>query len=94
MTKSELIDHVFQQLGGDVASKVSTEKIINAAFEAIAEGLNKDRAVNIVGFGSFAVQHRPERQGRNPATGQSITIAASNAVKFKPGKSLTERVNA
>jgi DNA-binding protein HU-alpha len=46
-----------------------------------------------VGFGSFVQKHRPERQGKNPQTGEAITIKASNSVGFKPGKALKDAVN-
>jgi nucleoid DNA-binding protein len=60
---------------------------------SIQDALAKKEKVSIAGFGVFETVHRPARDGRNPQTGETIKIAASNAVKFKPGKSLRDAVN-
>ncbi|MDX2109724.1 MAG: HU family DNA-binding protein [Verrucomicrobiota bacterium] len=93
MTKSELIEHVFQQLGETETTKASIDRHLNAILIAIGEGLQKDKTVTFSGFGSFNIVHKASRQGINPATKAPITIAAANAVKFKPSKTLTERFN-
>lgn len=93
MNKSELVESIYQQLGEEAGSKASVERFLNTTLEAIAEGLKKEKAVNITGFGNFTVVHHDERQGINPATKQPITIAASNKVKFKAGKGLSEKMN-
>ena len=59
--------------------------------ELIAEALRSNERVDLRGFGSFAVKDKKERQGRNPRTGEMITIAAKRNASFKPGKELTQR---
>ena len=75
-------------------SKASAGKSVQAALSAIQSALAKGEKISITGFGVFEVSHRPARDGRNPQTGETIKIAASNAVKFKPGKALKDAVNA
>jgi DNA-binding protein HU-beta len=58
----------------------------------IAVELDAGRKVNVSGFGNFTVKHRSERQGRNPATGETITIAAKNYAHFSAAKGLKDRV--
>lgn len=70
----------------------TVEAVIKAMIASIAESLKSDDAVVITGFGTFSVASRPARKGRNPKTGLEIQIAASKAVKFKPGKILKETV--
>ncbi|MCB1970518.1 MAG: HU family DNA-binding protein [Geminicoccaceae bacterium] len=74
-------------------SKATAAKSVQAVLTSIQDALGKGEKVSIAGFGIFEVSHRPARTGRNPQTGKSIEIAASNAVKFKPGKALRDSVN-
>ena len=90
MTLDELNSAVATATGkpkGDAA------KAVTAVLHGIQEALKKGDKVSIAGFGVFEIADRPEREGRNPQTGQSITIAASKAVKFKPSKGLRDAVN-
>lgn len=75
------------------STKANAAKAVQAVLTSIQESLAKSEKVSIAGFGVFEVAHRPAREGRNPQTGETIQIAASNAVKFKPGKSLRDAVN-
>ena len=75
------------------ASKGEAAKAVTAVLHGIQDALSKGQKVSIAGFGVFEIVDRPEREGRNPQTGQSIKIAASKAVKFKPGKGLRDAVN-
>jgi DNA-binding protein HU-beta len=75
------------------ASKGEAAKAVSAVLHGIQDALSKGQKVSITGFGVFEVADRPEREGRNPQTGKSIKIAASKAVKFKPGKGLRDAVN-
>ena len=75
------------------ASKGEAAKAVSAVLHGIQDALRKGQKVSITGFGVFEVADRPEREGRNPQTGKSIKIAASKAVKFKPGKGLRDAVN-
>ena len=90
MNKTELVDAI-----ADTAdlSKASAARALDATVEAITEALSKGDQVALVGFGTFVVKDRPERQGRNPQTGQAITIKASRAPGFRAGKALKEAVN-
>lgn len=90
MNKSELIDAIAD--GADI-SKASAGKALDAVLEAITGALKKGDQVSLVGFGTFAVKHRPARTGRNPQTGKEIQIAAANVPGFKAGKSLRDAVN-
>ncbi len=91
MNKTELIAAVAEQAE---LSKKDAEKAVKAFTEVIAAELKKGEKVQLVGFGTFEVSERPERIGRNPATKETITIAASKAPKFKAGKALKDAVNA
>lgn len=71
-------------------TKVQSEKALVAFMDTVKEELVKGEKVSLVGFGTFEVTERAERQGRNPQTGQSITIAASKSPKFNSGKALKD----
>lgn len=90
MRKPELAAFVADQ--ADI-SKDKAAEIINIITDQIGEALRQNDTVSLVGFGSFVQKHRPERMGKNPQTGEAITIKASNSVGFKPGKALKEAVN-
>ena len=68
-------------------------KVTDAVFAAITAALKSGDDVRITGFGSFSVTDRPARDGRNPRTGETLTIAASKVVKFTVGKALKDAVN-
>ena len=91
MTKAEFINKMHEHNSNET-SKVQTEKALTAFLAAMTEALASGETVTFTGFGSFSVAQRAARQGRNPRTGQPVNIAASKAVKFKPGKSLKEAV--
>ena len=74
-------------------SKKDAEKAVKAFTDAVAEELAKGGKVQLVGFGNFEVSERPAREGRNPRTGETMTIAASKTPKFKPGKALKDEIN-
>ncbi|MCP3931582.1 MAG: HU family DNA-binding protein [Bacteroidetes bacterium] len=90
MNKGELISAVAESAG---ISKAQATDAVNAVLSSVGGTLKDGGKVTLIGFGTFSVSHRPERTGRNPQTGKSITIAAKNVVKFKPGKELSESVN-
>jgi len=66
---------------------------LNAVVEGIGEELKAGGKVTLIGFGTFSVSHREARNGRNPRTGQTLTIESKNSVKFKAGKELSDSVN-
>ena len=83
MNKAELIDMVARQTK---LSKKDATNAVNATLNTIKKETKKPNGVTIVGFGSFATVKRKARKGRNPQTGQPITIKASKTVRFRPGK--------
>ena len=89
MNKQELVASV--AIKADMTKKDS-EKVVVAVFEAITEAMSHHEKVQIVGFGTFEVRDRAERQGRNPATQEVITIPAKQAPAFKAGKALRDAV--
>ena len=89
MNKSELVDKVVEKVD---LTKKDSEKVVTAVFESITESLANDEKVQLVGFGTFEVRSRKEREGRNPATGEKMTVKAQNIPAFKPGKDLKEKV--
>ncbi len=74
-------------------SKKDAEKARKAFVDVITEELKKGEKIQLVGFGTFEVSERAEREGRNPQTKQTITIPASKAPKFKAGKALKDAIN-
>lgn len=89
MTKSELSAKVAAQ--GSL-SKASADATVSAVFSAITDALANGETVTLTGFGTFSTRTRQARQGRNPRTGESITIAASKVPSFKAGKTLRDAV--
>lgn len=89
MNKAELIQKVSGQTG--VARK-DTEKIVNAALDAIQAALSNEQKVQFVGFGTFEVRHRASRTGRNPQTGDTITIPETRVPGFRAGNKLRDAV--
>ena len=89
MNKAEYINAVAQT--ADI-SKAEAERFVNAFTDTVQAALKAGESVTLVGFGTFSVSERAEREGRNPATGEAITIAAAKTVKFKTGKTLKDSV--
>ena len=91
MNKTELISAMSEK---SELTKVDTEKALKAFIDTVTDELKNGGKVQLVGFGTFEVTERAERQGRNPKTGEAITIPASKSPKFKAGKALKDIVNA
>ena len=91
MNKTELISAMSENAN---MTKVDTENALKAFIVTVTEELKNGGKVQLVGFGTFEVTERAERQGRNPKTGEAITIPASKSPKFKAGKALKDIVNA
>lgn len=89
MNKSELVDQVAEKTE---MSKKDSEKAVKAVLDSITDGLVKGDKVQLVGFGTFEVRSRKAREGRNPATGEKISIQALKVPAFKPGKALKEKI--
>lgn len=91
MNKSELIDAIAHKRNMPLHD---VERVINAATKIITDTLAQGNKVQLIGFGTFEVHDRAERQGRNPRTGEAITLPASKLPYFKPGKTIKKSVNA
>ena len=89
MTKAELVAKIASE-GGIIKSQA--EKAVNGFISAVSGALAAGDKITLVGFGTFSIVARSQREGRNPRTGKKITIPASKVVKFKAGKTLTEKV--
>lgn len=91
MNKTELVKTV---AGKTEYSQKCAAEVLEAAFTVVGEALANKEDVAIPGFGKFSVAHREERTGRNPATGEPMTIKAANSVKFSAYNTLKDKVNA
>ncbi|MCU7766885.1 HU family DNA-binding protein [Priestia megaterium] len=89
MNKTELVDAVATK---SELTKHDSKKAVDALFETISNTLAQEEKIQLVGFGTFEIRERAERTGRNPQTGEEMTIPASKAPAFKPGKELKEAV--
>jgi DNA-binding protein HU-beta len=90
MTKNDLADKVAERTG---LAASQARQALEAAIDAVADELAKGGEVALAGFGKFSVSSRAARQGRNPATGATIQIAASKAAKFSAASALKSRLN-
>ena len=91
MTKSELIARLAERYPQLVAK--DTELAVKTILDAMATSLSRGQRIEIRGFGSFDLNYRPPRVGRNPKTGAAVELAGKYVPHFKPGKALRERVN-
>jgi DNA-binding protein HU-beta len=91
MNKSELIEAIQSALGIE-ATKRSAEDALDAVLTSITKGVQNDKKVQIMGFGTFEVKERAARTGRNPKTGETMQIAASKSVGFKPASALKNSI--
>jgi DNA-binding protein HU-beta len=90
MNQAELIAAVAERAG---LTKVDAGKAVEALVATITDTLRQGDEIRIAGFGTFGISERGERQGRNPQTGEPITIAASRAAKFTAGKGVKDALN-
>ena len=90
MNRQELVDAIAKETG---LSKTDADKALKAFTGTVSKELKKKGKVQLVGFGTFEVAERPEREGRNPQTGETMKIKASRNPKFKPGKALKDALN-
>ena len=91
MTKADIIEAVYQKL--DNHSKKESAEIVESVFEAIKETLGVGQKIKISGFGNFVVREKKARVGRNPQTGEQITISARRVLTFKPSQVLKNALN-
>ena len=90
MNKTELVNAMAEKAE---ISKKDAEAALKAFTEVVEEELEKGEKIQLVGFGTFEVSERAARTGRNPQTGEEMTIAASKSPKFKAGKALKDALN-
>lgn len=90
MNKTELVAMVAEKAG---LSKKDAGAALDSTLNVITDAVANGDKVQLVGFGTFETKHRAERTGKNPRTGESLTIPAVNAPSFKPGKVLKDAVN-
>jgi integration host factor subunit beta len=90
MTKAELVERVAEKIN---LTKKQTEAIVNILLSSITEALGKGDKVELRGFGSFRIRERNPREGRNPKTGETVSIPAKRVPFFKAGKELREMVD-
>lgn len=91
MTKKELVSAMAEKTE---QTKVKTAEMLDALIEVVSETLSNGEEVAIAGLGKFEVRERAAREGRNPQTGETITIAASKVPAFKAAKALKDAVKA
>lgn len=89
MNKTELIEKI--AVGAEL-NKADAKKALEATIEAIKNALIEGDKIQLIGFGTFSVSERPEREGINPATKEKITIAAKKVAKFKAGAELADAI--
>ncbi|WP_029894916.1 HU family DNA-binding protein [Desulfohalovibrio reitneri] len=89
MTKADLVAKIAEKAS---MTKADAERALNAFLDSVESTLVKEGKLTLTGFGTFVVEERKARTGRNPRTGQSITIPAAKVVKFRPGKLLKDAV--
>ena len=86
-TKEDIIGKISEDTG---VAKNQAKKVVDSFLDSVAEGLQDGGKVTLVGFGTFQVKQQSSRKGRNPQTGEEMTIPAKNVVKFSPGKGLKD----
>ena len=89
MTKAELVAKIASEVG---LTKSQAEKALDGFVSAVSNALSAGDKITLVGFGTFSVAKRSKREGRNPRTGKKIKIPAKKVVKFKAGKTLSDKV--
>jgi len=87
--KADLVDRIAELTG---IPKTHVAMVYDSIFELTSESLAEGEKITVPNFGTFMLSMRPQRQGRNPATGEPITISASKSVRFKVSKNLKERL--
>ena len=90
MTKADLVEKIAAKAN---LTKAAAERALNAFLNSVEDALVKESKLTLTGFGTFAVETRKARQGRNPRTGDTLTIPACKILKFRPGKMLKDSLN-
>lgn len=90
MNNSDLADSI---AAGHDLTKADARKVVDAVFAAIGDAAAKGEEISLNGFGKFKVKDSPAREGRNPATGEAMTIKASKKLAFTPAKAIKDKLN-
>ena len=90
MTKSDFIEKIAAKSN---LTKAAAERVLNAFLAAVEESLVEEGKLTLTGFGSFGVESREARQGRNPRTGETLNIPAGKVIRFRPGKMLKDALD-
>ena len=91
MTKADIVEGIFEKVG---FSKKDVTEVVEFVFETIKDSLEKGDNVKVSGFGNFVIRQKRARRGRNPQTGEALTITARKVLTFKPSHILKDAVNA
>jgi len=91
MTKADIVESIFEKVG---FSKKDVTEVVEFVFETIKDSLEKGDNVKISGFGNFVIRQKRARRGRNPQTGEALTITERKVLTFKPSHILKDAVNA
>jgi len=92
MTKSDIVERIYERVGG--LSKKEASEVVDSVFDAMKDTLSRGDKLKISGFGNFIVRDKAARVGRNPQTGEQITIGARRVLTFKPSQVLKSALNA
>jgi integration host factor subunit alpha len=90
MTKADMVEKIYEKVG---FSKKESAELVEAVFDIIKSTLEKGEKIKIAGFGNFVVKEKADRRGRNPQTGEEITITARKILTFKPSQVLKATIN-
>ncbi len=93
MTKAEIVERIYEKVEKDGFSKKDAAEVVESIFEVIKSRLEHGDKVKISGFGNFVVNQKRPRKGRNPQTGEEITISARRVLTFKPSQVLKNAIN-
>jgi integration host factor subunit alpha len=90
MTKADIVERIYEKVG---FSKKESAELVETVFNLIKDTLEQGDKIKIAGFGNFVVKEKSDRRGRNPQTGEEITIAARKILTFKPSQVLKSAIN-
>ena len=91
MTKADLVESIYENI--DDISKAESVEMVESVFSILKKTLERGEKIKISGFGTFTVKQKVPRKGRNPQTGEGITISARRVLTFKPSSVLKKRLN-
>jgi len=90
MTKADIVEQIYERVG---FSKKESAELVELVFDLIKDTLEEGEKIKIAGFGNFIVKEKADRRGRNPQTGEEITISARKILTFKPSQVLKASIN-